>query len=276
MSDNKKQRTSKFSKFSKTKKRLVSFLLFFWILSICFVIVAIISGGSASAKSIGAWFPFIYFSALFFVTYHLDVLKKWLKKAYRPLIWIFYSGMILCLVIFIIFFILILGYMGEEVPENPDIVIVLGCQVYGDRPSNMLKSRLDEAIVIMNKYPNTVCVVSGGQGPDETMPEAQVMEKYLLSQGMDIERIYKESESFSSFTNLNYSKTVIEENDLNRESIVIITNEYHIPRAVLIAKRIYLDSDIYAIKATSPFNLFGSGIVREFFAFVKSYIFDRV
>ena len=265
----------KFSKFSSfTPKRKIVVLLFLLLLffAACFTVVSVSAG--AGAGNIGAWFPFIYFFLLFFAAYNPKLLGKLLKRAYRPLTAVFYAGMFAVFAAFAAFAVFILGFPGDT-PEKADLAIVLGCQVYGDRPGDTLKSRLDAAVGILAEYPDLICVVSGGQGPDETVPEADTMEKYLIGRNIAPGRIYKESESSSTFTNMTLSKLLMEENELKYENIIILTNEYHIPRAMMIAKRVYPDSNIYAVKADCPLSLLGSGLMREFFAFVKSYIFDK-
>jgi uncharacterized SAM-binding protein YcdF (DUF218 family) len=229
----------------------------------------------AGKGNIGVWFPSIYLLALCAVTYSLGGLKKILKKTYRPLIVFFYAGMALFLIAFSIFCILIMGYKSSDIPENPDLVIVLGCQAKRGEPGNLLRYRLEKAAETLEKYPDAACIVAGGRGPDETMQESKVMKKYLIDKGIGENRIYEEDKSSSSFQNLSFSQKVIEENNLKCKDIIILTSEYHVPRAVLLAKRLYPGSNIFAVKANSPFALFGSGIVREFFAFAKSYIFDK-
>jgi len=268
-----KNKKSGFSGFSIYKKIIIIFLFIPVIASVIFTITSLMANTS---WAIWHFFPLIYFFSLFIITYHLHSLKKILKKLYKPLTFIFYSGMILYFVVFSIFCFLIFGYQPDKIPENPDLIIILGCQVYGTTPSNMLKSRLDTAIEALNKYPDIKCIVSGGQGPDETVPEAETMQLYLVSRGIDESRIYKESESSSSFKNLSYSKNIITENNLESKNIIIITSEFHVPRASMIAKRVYPDANIYAVKSNSAYDLFGAGIIREFFAFVKSFIIDRV
>jgi len=257
---------------ANSKKIILLFLFIMVIASVVFTITSLMAN---SSWTIWAFFPLIYFGLLFIITYNLNRLKKILGKAYKILTGIFYFGMIAYFIVFTIFCFLIFAFEAETLPENPDVVIILGCQVYGSNPSNMLKSRLETAIDVLNKN-SAVCVVSGGQGPDETVPESETMELYLVNHGIDISRIYKESESSSSFKNLSYSKKVIEENNLKYENIIIITSEFHVPRAVMIAKRVFHDANIYAAKSNSPYDLFGAGIIREFFAFVKSFILDRV
>jgi len=266
-----------FSNFSLQRKIIVLFLLLTILLSAIFSVAAFRAG---IGLTFWTFFPSAYLLVLAAVTYHLHNLKKILKKAYRPVAGFFYACMILFFFVFTVFSFLILGYESDDIPENPDLVIVLGCQVYGYTPSTALKSRLDTAAKVLNKYPDIICVVAGGQGPDETVPEAAVMKKYLVDKGIDESRIFEEAGSSTSFENLKFTKKIIEDNNLKHEDIIIVTNEYHIPRSIMIAKRIYQDSQIYAVKANSPFTtvfpFFNAGVVREFFAFVKSYIFDRV
>ena len=265
---------SNFSKFSPKRKIVATILLILFVGSVIFIVVPM--NGGAGWGNIGAWFPTIYFFVLFTVTYNLELLKKLLKKAYRPLIFIFYSGMILFVIVFIIFCALILGYNSDNIPDNPDLIIVLGCQVRGHSPGNLLRYRLQTALDTLNKYPDSVCIVSGGQGPDEIVQESRVMKKYLTDRGIGENRIFEEDKSSSSFQNLSFSKKVIEENNLKHENIIIVTSQYHVPRAIMIANRIYPDTNFYAVKSSTPFALFSAGIVREFFAFVKSFIFDKV
>lgn len=54
-----------------------------------------------------------------------------------------------------------------------DYIIVLGAQVRKDGPSPVLKYRLDKAVEYLNENPDTVCIVSGGQGSNEPWSEAE-------------------------------------------------------------------------------------------------------
>ena len=262
-----------FTKFSMPRKIIVTIFMILFFMSIALVVIPMRGG---AGMNVGVWFPTVYFFMLFAVTYTLDVLKKFLKKIYRPLIVLFYTGMALFMIAFSVFCVLIMGYTSADLPENPDLIIVLGCQVKGHNPGNLLRFRLETAVETLNKYPDATCIVSGGQGPDEIIQESRVMKQYLVDKGIPESRIFEEDESSSSFENLIFSQKIIEDNNIKHENIVIITSEYHVPRSVLIANRIFTESDIYAVKSNTLFALFTSGIVREFFAFVKSYIFDKV
>jgi len=265
----------RFHNFSAHRKFVTGFLFILFISSVIFIVIPMTAG--AGWGNIGVWFPAIYFFLLFAVSYNLEKLRKILKKAYKPLIILFYSAMILFVSVFTVFCFLILGYASNDIPDNPDLIIVLGCQVRGYAPGNLLRYRLETAVKTLNKYPGSLCIVSGGQGPDEIVPEAKVMKQFLIDKGIDENRIYEESESSSSFQNLKFSKKLMEENGLKHENIIILTSEYHIPRAMMIASRIYPDNvNICAVKSSAPFALFSAGIVREFFAFMKSFLVDKV
>ena len=67
---------------------------------------------------------------------------------------------------------LIIGQMSMSGRDGLDYVIVLGAQVHKDRPSVVLKYRLDRAAEYLRDNPETICIVSGGQGNNEPYAEA--------------------------------------------------------------------------------------------------------
>ena len=80
------------------------------------------------------------------------------------------------------------GYiiLGEgdtaDTDAPPEYVVVLGAQIHGSRPSRTLRERLDKAAGYLEEHPEAFCVVTGGQGADETQTEASVMAAYLTAQ----------------------------------------------------------------------------------------------
>ncbi len=71
---------------------------------------------------------------------------------------------------------LVLGQAVADPPANLDAIIVLGAQVKADgSPSNVLRYRLETASDYLEANPQTVVVVSGGQGPNEPTTEAECM-----------------------------------------------------------------------------------------------------
>jgi len=156
-----------------------------------------------------------------------------------------------------------------------DYVIVLGARLYGDIPSPALTERLKvaEKYLKQNKYLKVV--VSGGQGIDELIPEAHAMEKYLVNNGIEADRIIKEDMSTSTFENLILSLDKIREiDDKENLRILIVTNKYHIFRSKLIARRLGIDP--FGLPAKIPPIIIVKSYIREYFAVIKSFFFDRL
>ena len=76
-------------------------------------------------------------------------------------------------------------YAANVKPMQDATVVVLGCAVRGGGPSLMLRERLEAAKKYLDDNPQAVCVVSGGQGADESISEAQCMYEYLTEHGID-------------------------------------------------------------------------------------------
>ena len=154
-------------------------------------------------------------------------------------------------------------------PSEEATVVVLGCRAYGSRPSIMLASRLDAAYEYLTEHPDAICIVSGGQGPDESMPEAECMYIYLTDKGIAPERIYQENRSTSTRENLLFSQEIIEEEGLNPE-IAIVTNEYHEYRAGMIADA--LEMEYSAVPARTPLWLFPTYYIRELYGIIYEWV----
>lgn len=148
-------------------------------------------------------------------------------------------------------------------------VVVLGCKIYEDRPSRMLKDRLDTAAEYLLSNPEAFCVVSGGQGADEDYPEAVVMRDYLIDAGISERRILMETESTSTKENLEFSYRVIRENAC-WEDIIIVSDRFHQYRAGCIAEELGINS--YALSCPTRFYLAMQYWFREIAVIVKMYI----
>lgn len=167
----------------------------------------------------------------------------------------------LCLVIYLSA--RMIGAMHRE-PERGEVVVVLGCQVKGERPSRMLKRRLDAALEYLNEEPEALVIVSGGKGPDEQISEAECMRRYLEEQGIAPDRIIMEDKSTSTDENLEFSFKLMDELGLGRD-IVLVTDGYHQYRAQLIAKD-HGAGKIGALSASTELRFIPTYWVREWFA----------
>lgn len=117
-------------------------------------------------------------------------------------------------------------------------LIVLGAGVNGTEPSLSLLDRLTAAKAYLDTHPETICVVTGGQGPGEQISEAACMANWLTEHGIAEERIILEEQATSTQENLSYSLALIQERTGTRpERAAIISSEYHLFRAGLMAKK---------------------------------------
>ena len=88
------------------------------------------------------------------------------------MLWILRGILLVFVVSFVIIEGCIISQMHAKADENLDYIIVLGAQVRADGPSKVLKHRLNTAIDYLEKNPETICIVSGGQGYNEPCTEA--------------------------------------------------------------------------------------------------------
>ena len=105
----------------------------------------------------------------------------------------------------------IASHMRDEGDRNLDYIIVLGAQVHQGSPSLVLRYRLDRAAEYLRANPDTTCIVSGGQGPNEPYAEARGMADYLEHDaGIDASRIIEEPDSTTTVENLRNSRAIID------------------------------------------------------------------
>lgn len=154
-----------------------------------------------------------------------------------------------------------------------DHLMVLGCGIWPDgTPTLSLINRLDKAIAYYRDNPHVTIIVSGGQGPDEPMPEAEAMAKYLLDAGIPESAIVKETRSTSTMENFKYSRALIGPDSGEPVRLVFVTSDFHVLRARILAKRNGFEA--FAIPAPTPSIIVLNSYLREFFAFVKSMLVD--
>ncbi len=157
-----------------------------------------------------------------------------------------------------------------KTPAENATAVVLGCRVYGERPSLSLVERLEAAYAYLEENPEATCVVSGGQGDGENISEAEAMYRWLIAKGIEKERIYIEDQSTSTEENIAYSKQIIETNGLN-PNIAIVTSEYHTYRAGMIAKQ--NEMSFGAEPGKTAWWTFPTFYVRELYAILAEWIF---
>lgn len=226
-------------------------------------------------------------------------LVRWQQRMPRPLWYAFASVAMVCAGLFVLALGMVIFYGAGRPQSGADYLIVLGSQVRGRKPSDNLQKRLDAALYYLEENPNTRAVLSGGQGDDEAISEAQAMADFLTAQGIDAGRLILEDRSRNTEENLCFSREMIEA-DLGNKSgnsgpkagtgesedaagqpseedcaggafsgrVVIVTSNFHVFRSLGIARRQgFLHAEGLGAKTlwyTIP-NLY----VREAFAVLK-------
>lgn len=178
---------------------------------------------------------------------------------------------ILCLAVFIVVEAMVIHAMTSSSREELEYVVVLGAGLRGTEPLNPLKARIEKAYEYMSENETTILVASGGQGPGESITEAQCIRDKLVERGIDQSRILLEDKSTSTEENLSNSLAIIGRNDA---SVGIITNGFHEFRANLIAEKTGY-TDVYSVPAVTLFPVGIHYTVREFIGVVWYIVFGK-
>ena len=157
----------------------------------------------------------------------------------------------------------IISGFSSKVPEGLDYIIVLGAQVRESGPSIVLRYRLNEAYEYLAENPDTVCIVSGGQGANEPVTEAEAMKKYLVDKGISGERLIEEDRSKNTAQNISNSYKSVSDDS----SVGIVTNNFHVFRAVHIAAKTAekqnLTLNVYGLPSGSDIRYLPNNMLRE-------------
>ena len=121
--------------------------------------------------------------------------------------------------------------------EQVEYMLVLGAKVNANGPSVSLWDRICSAYEYLEEHPDVIAVVSGGQGTDEPITEAECMRRELIALGIDPRRIWIEDKATSTWENFKFSLDLIEEKTGKRPTkLGVLSSEYHLFRASLFAK----------------------------------------
>lgn len=167
---------------------------------------------------------------------------------------------------------LVISRCSAEGVKNADAVIVLGAQWKTTGPSKVLKYRLDRAVEYALDNPHAKIIVSGGQGGNEPIPEADGMREYLIAAGVEPDRILAENTSRNTYENLKNSAELI---DKENDRVVIITNSFHVFRAEkLAAGQGYRDA--HGLAAESYWPMQPNNLFREFIGVLKDFLLGNL
>jgi len=167
------------------------------------------------------------FAALLVLMYFL-LKKPWGRRICKVICILFLIG---CIAAAVTAGFIISAAHPADLPDC-DYIVVLGAGVRGTVPSLTLRERIHCAYDYLIAHPETIAILSGGQGPGEEITEAACMYRELTQMGIDGSRLLPEGNSTSTIENLTFSVDTAEASTGTRPvKIGIVSSEYHIFRA---------------------------------------------
>lgn len=192
----------------------------------------------------------------------------------------------LCLVFYGAMEFYIARHKSGHLVGQPQTMVIFGCQVWPHGPSILLQDRLDTALDYLEDHPDMKVVVTGGQGSDEPVSEAQSMYDYLTAHGVDGENIYLEDQSRNTWQNVNYTLDLVEDKDWSlTDDVILVSSGFHLSRIEMLWDRARTArlpgeeyNDQYISTLAAPVSDKPTAVrmfFREPLALVKSFLFDR-
>lgn len=162
-------------------------------------------------------------------------------------------------------------YQFNRPKYNQDFIIVLGSGLINDKVPPLLASRIQKAIDFYHRQaavstPPTI-ILSGGQGSDENLPEAEAMQRYAIEKGIPIEHTLQENRSVNTYQNMLFSKQIMDGIKQGEAyNSIFTTNNFHLFRAGIYARLAGLNSQ--GIGSKTAFYYWPNAMIREYVAIV--------
>ena len=213
------------------------------------------------------------------ILYRKGVFERFPRKLFAVLKGIYCFG--LCF--YVASFLFLCGFIAsnsinetppQELPKET-VFVTLGAKVSADKtPGIVLRRRLTRTAELMTSCPDALCIVSGGQGSNEPISEAQCMRDFLLERGISADRIIMENKATDTIENLKYTSKIIEERGLEDYRVAFVTSKFHTPRVQFLCSRMDIDGEFYGAPDSTPFMLYIT-LVREYMSYCKLFLWGR-
>ena len=143
---------------------------------------------------------------------------------------------------------------ADLLDEEFDCIMVLGCQVKeGGEPSHMLRDRLQRGVEAHNCGVSEKLLMSGDHGRAD-YNEVETMKQYAIDEGIESENIFMDHAGFSTYESIYRAKEVF-----GVEKMVIITQKYHLYRALYIAEKLGIE----AYGVASDYHIYAGQSMRD-------------
>ena len=159
----------------------------------------------------------------------------------------------------------IYNYQGN-IPQDYRVAVVFGAKVQADGlPTKFLKDRLDASIRLYKEDQVDVILLSG-EKLHEGFNEIDVMEKYLLDRGVKIEDTYLDGAGLDTYSTIYRTKNIFQ-----FKKVILISQSYHLKRAIFLGKIFGLDCIGYSADS-GPYKTEGKQSFREVLANIKALL----
>ena len=247
------------------EKMLIAGRCFFYVLSaFCMLESYFVVRLKTGTRSYMLWVgmaAFIYLIAFLMGKNRWKRIPLWIRKTAVGLL-------VVCFSLFMITELLILSKFQSKAKPDLDCIIVLGAQMFSTGPSTLYRQRLDSAYDYLTENPDTICIVTGGQGYNETISEGEGGKEYLVGRGIDPSRIFIEDTSTNTRENIGNAYEVLKEAMPDAQRIGIVTNNFHLFRGMFLAKKI-IGCSVDGISAPAVPRFLPTNMLREPFAVIK-------
>ena len=140
----------------------------------------------------------------------------------------------------------IIRYTGKDEAAPADCIIVLGAGTDGKTPNPVFRERLNYAVTLYQEGYADIILLTGGYSPGNDRSDAAIAGAYLESMGIPTEAILLEERSTITQENLEFSKEIMESEDLS--TAILVSDPLHMKRSMMMAK----DYKIEAFSSPTP------------------------
>lgn len=147
--------------------------------------------------------------------------------------------------------------------RKSEFAIVLGAAIKeNNQPGNYLKNRLDDVIKLFNAQKIKKILISGDNGENKH-DEISVMNNYLIANGIPQDKIFGDYAGFDTYSTMERADKIF-----GIKNAIIISQGFHLPRALYIAKQKGINAIGYSTKQSLGKRRY---FIREYFATIKSF-----
>ncbi|HIW76693.1 MULTISPECIES: YdcF family protein [Gordonibacter] len=170
---------------------------------------------------------------------------------------------------------LLYSWLYRRLPKrcDYDYIVVHGAGLSGTKPTPLLAGRLDKGVELWEAGGKRALIIaSGGQGPDEQLPESTAMKNYLVEErGIPADAIIEENRSATTMENLRNSKAIMDaRSGAGAYRAAVVTSDYHVFRTAEYAHQIGLVAD--GVGSTTARYFWPTAFIREFVAVTKAHL----